>query len=320
MCRFVWLSPGFLPGAFLSVLFPPHATIYFRLVVELNLYQPGIIDATVPFPSNWNELTLDELHHISKTILSNFESTHKANVSLFLGLLSLRVNGKALDIRNNKVTDIESQLDAEQIVIDGLPAIDFILNNNELTNQPYTILKIPYGFGNSQSHTMVGPADNFNNLTCGEFEDAEIFFNQFKVEPNEQALAQLAAILYRPKNTEYLHFDSKSANYVSYDAEPMVPLFKKLPSWKLYTIFLWYAGCRQQLPLLFPNCFGGTATGDSSAPVDFLIFTKCIHAGAGPKNGSRNEIRRTMIKEFFMEMELEKLAAIELQNKYDAAK
>ena len=320
MCIFVWLIPGFLPGDFLSVLFPAHATIYFRLVVELNLYQPGVVNASVPFPSEWNELSLKELHHVAKTIISDFKNPYDANAFLFLKLLASRVNGKVKLLNNKKLTNIENLLDAEQVVIDGLPAMEFIFKGNTLTKQPYPTLNIRCGFLKHRLIKYQGPDDNFNTLTCGEFEDAEIFFNQFKYEPTQQSLAHLASILYRPAAASYLKLDVKTGQYVEYDSEKPLRFFKKVPAWKLYAIFLWYAGCRDQLPKLFPNCFGGTMPDENNGEIDFMIFTKCIHAGAGAKNGTRNDIRRTKLKEFFMEMELEKLAAIETQKQHDAAK
>lgn len=272
-------------------------------MTEINLYQPGKINTTISFPTEWNELLLPELDIISQSLLQNFKLPSAAKALVFLKILQSRC----------KLKNIGKRIDAEDATINGLPLIDFIYNKNTLTKQPYPVLKtskFPY-------IKFYGPDDDFNSLTCGEFEDAEIFYNEFKQDPSAKPLAQLASLLYRPKNTKYCRTHPVKG-FIQYNAEKAVPHFIKLAPWKLYTIFLWYAGCREQLPLYFPNAFGGST--DNNADADFLAFTKCIHAGAGPKNGTRNDIRQTLLKEFLMEMELETIKAKELQQQYDAAK
>jgi hypothetical protein len=273
-------------------------------VIEINLYQPGKVNTTILFPTEWNELLLAELNIISQTILQNFKLPGAAKALVFLKILQNRC----------RLKNIGKRIDAEDATINGLPLIDFIYDKNNLTKQPYPVLKISKFLPTK----FIGPEEDFNTLTCGEFEDAEIFYTQFKQEPSEKPLAHLASILYRPKNTKYCR-SHPVKGFVQYNAEKEVPRFMKLAPWQLYTIFLWYAGCREQLPLYFPNAFGG-GSSDSNTEPDFLSFTKCIHAGAGPKNGSRNDIRQMLLKEFLMEMELETIKAKELQQQYDAAK
>lgn len=283
-------------------------------MIQIDLYQPNAVDASIQFPSEWNEFTLPELHLVSKSILSNFATPAQAAAGLFLSLLKIRT-GK-------KVKDIEKRLDAEDAVINGLPATDFIYKENNLTKEPYKKLYVRWPAANSPwLMAMHGRDDDFNNLTCGEFEDCEIFYNQFIIEPNAIALANLAAILYRTQGKKYLRL-SPNDGWVQYNSEKMVPSFIKLKPWILYSIFLWYAGCRAQLPKIFPNCFGSAAppSGGGGGEPDFMIFTKCIHAGAGPKNGSRNDIRCTLLKEFFLEIELQNIENEKIKNDIENAR
>ncbi len=292
----------------MSVLFTLQCLIYFQPVNEINLYQTGIIDATIPFPADWNDFTLEELHMVAQNILTYFDTAHQAQAGLFLKLLTHRCNKVA--------PNIMKELDAEDAVINGMPAIDFIYKENNLTKQPYPILSLT-----TSAAPMYGPEDDFNNLTCGEFEDCEIFFNQFVVDTDPELLTKLASVLYRPKNVKYLAFNPQTHGFDRYDAETMAPRFKKLSAWELYTIFLWYAGCRAQLPKIFPNCFGAAkAPGEETREPDYLIFTKCIHAAAGAKNGSRSEIRCMLLKELFFDIELQNIENQELQNQIDNAR
>lgn len=269
-------------------------------MITIDLYQPPNLDVTIDFPSAWNELTLPELHKVAQSFLAEFTGD-QSKAFLLLNLLKGRCG--------NQVQSVEHRLDAEDCVINGLPAIDFLYNGIELTQQPYKKIMLPDG------RWMFGPTDDFNNLTCGEFEDAEIFFNQFKESPTDETLALLAAVLYRPKRVPYLRFIPHANEYKTYDIEKAAPEFKKLKPWELYTIFLWYSGCRAQLPKFFKECFEG---GDAEES-DVNVFTGCIHAAAGPKNGSRNDIRRTLLKEFFTDLKLEKIAADKMKAEMEKA-
>lgn len=245
---------------------------------------------------------------VAQNILTNFETPHQAQAGLFLKLLGNRCS--------NIAPGIFQKIDAEDTVINGLPAIDFIYKENNLTSQPYPTLSLTIS-----SAPLYGPEDDFNNLTCGEFEDCEIFFNQFVIDSDPDQLTKLAAVLYRPKDKKYISFNPNTHTFSRYDADIMAPRFKKLKPWELYSIFLWYAGCRAQLPKIFPNCFGAAkAPGEETREPDFLIFTKCIHAAAGPKNGSRNDIRCMLLKELFFDIELTNIENQELQNQIDNAR
>lgn len=262
----------------------------------MNLSQPGVIDKTIPFPSEWNDLTLRQLHLVSNFIMSEFRDKGQARAALFLSLLQ-SVCGK-------KVKNIVNRLDPEDAVINGLPATEFIIKENNLTRQPYPTLELPFSW-KSLTQTVYGPADDFNDITCGEFEDAEIFFNQFKIEPGAESLANLAAVLYRAKGVKYLRRHRWNGTWISYQSEKLLPRFKKLTALQLYTIYLWYCGCREQLPKYFPECFDGAPAANEEP--DMMVFTNCIHHAAGAKNGSRNDIRMTPLKEFFQELKLQKI-------------
>ena len=114
----------------------------------------------------------------------------------------------------------------------------------------------------------------------------------------------LAAILYRPRSGK------TRIPYQDYQAERIKPLFKKLPHHQLLLIHTWYCGCRANLPKYFPNVFDSKT---SSKNIDLSAFTKCIHAGAGPRNGTRPQIRETLLKEFLLDMDLQAKAAAELE-------
>jgi hypothetical protein len=271
-------------------------------VIAINAYQPGKVNTQISFPTTWNELLLTELHAIAQNILTNFTQPEEAKAAMLLSLLKIR-SGK-------KIKNIVHRLDAEETLLQVMPALDFIYKENDLTKQPYPILKFRW-------RKFYGLADDFNTLTCGEFEDAEQYFNQFKADPDAENLACLAAVLYRPKHTPYMRYNHRTGTYKVWDSDSTVKYFARQKPWLLYTIYLWYSGCRNQLPKYFPKIHQGD--GDAADVNDMMIFTRCIHAGAGPKNGSRNQIRCTPLKEFLMECEEEKTKALEQQKQTENA-
>lgn len=247
-------------------------------------------------------------------LLSSFQNPTSVRAAILTGLLSIRAKTKGIELTGN----ILKRLDAEDAFINGYPLCDFIFTDNNLTTQPFPAIRVPFHFSHPLKSltTFYGPASDFDNITCGEFEDAEIFFYQFRDNPSHDALAHLAAILWRPKNTPYIRLvDHRKEEY---NVEAVVPLFSQLPAWQLYAIYTWYVGCREQLPKLFRHAFG--SEGKKSAANDYMAFTKCIHAGAGPKNGSREQIRLLPLKEFFFDIDLEALKAKEMKAELEKAK
>lgn len=259
-------------------------------MVTVNLYQPGKIDCNIPFPESWNELLPEELLIICRRQLQKFNTIYEQLAAIFQDFISLRSKKENLPDNFFELIDID---DASAY---GLPLVDFIYKDNLLTNQLFPVLKI-------KRKSFHGPLMDFNSITCGEFEDTEIFFSDFIEDPRREPLAHLAAILWRPAGKDYMYFSAKKNKWLTYDHEKTVKRFLLLSEEQLYAIFIWYSGCRRMMPLYFPTVYENN--GDTNAEHDVMVFTKCIHSGAGAKNGSRTDIRRTLLKEFFTEMELE---------------
>jgi hypothetical protein len=277
-------------------------------MVTINLYQPRKISYEISFPSEWNELWPEELFLICKHQLSQFKTLHEQLAAIFDGLLLSRTGCLKKKLPNN----FNLFIDLDDAAMNALPLIDFLHKENRLTKQLMPVINLPRMFGKK----MYGPTDDFNNLTCGEFEDAEILFYDFLENPRTESLAHLAAVLWRPKDVTYMQFNRKKNRWLTYDHEQHYTSFLQLKNYQLYAMFVWYAGCRNTLPLIFPTMYKPDPKQQKSSEPDLMAFTKCIHGGAGPKNGNRDDIRRTLIKEFFMELELEAVQAEKLLEEY----
>lgn len=272
-------------------------------MITIELYQPKKVNATVNFPTHWNELTTQEIITISNIILT-CTNAEWVQFYLFYALLESRIKSQKIKLCKGW----KQLLDKEQLATETKEVVEFIIQKNNLTKQPFTTLNV--GF------KVVGPQDAFTSLTCAEFEEAEVHYLQFKQKPNEEALINLAAVLFRPKNQDFIYFNKRKHQFVQYNYEKELPHFKKLEPKILYSIFTWYDGCRSQLPQMFPNLYSGE-NKNHNTEIDFFSFTKCIHAAAGEKNGSRTEIRRMKLLELFFDMEQETIKSIELKQQYE---
>jgi hypothetical protein len=284
-------------------------------MVSIELFQPGKYNTQLQFPSTWNELLLQELHAVAKALLTTDEIPVRAMLlDTFFKIRSKHQNVKL-------PPKLMGRIDDEDAVINGYPLFDFIFDDNELTEQPYNRIKLP----GLMPCTVYGPQSAFDDITCGEYEDAHIFYLQFKTEPLPEHLARMMAILWRPKNSPltthhsrkpYATINPKTNTYTSYNADALFNRFMKLPLWVLFTAFTWYDGCQNELQKIFHEVYGKNAVSNEPSTInhepDLLAFTRCIHAGAGPKNGTRDQIRNMKLKEFLFDVQEEIIKANEL--------
>jgi len=284
-------------------------------MITVNLYQPGKINCTIQFPAAWDDLFPEEVMEISRQQLQDGNDQYKARAAILKFIIKFRAK-----ITKQKFNpDWFNLIDAEQAVVNGYPLLDFIYDGNTLTKPPENCITHRTSYFLHRT-SYYGPGTTFENLTVGEFEDAEQLYGGFFNDPDGKPLAHLAAILWRPKTKRfgssfggtrlpYISYNYKSASYKTYNAEKRIPDFLKLEPCRLYAIYTWYTGCRNQLPLLFPKIH--EHHGDKSGKPDIMAFTNCIHAGAGPKNGTRQQIRLLKLSEFMYDMEQEAKKIIE---------
>lgn len=267
-------------------------------MVTLNLYSGKEIDYTIELPSEWNQLEEIEVVEISRIQLQNGGLQNLSRAAFFFFLIENRCKELPKDWKETVNLEDVTKL---------LYLIDFIWKENNLTKQPFPKLIV----GGKE---LFGLKDSFQNITCGEFEDLEILFFQFGASPSEGLLAKMAAIIYREKGVPY--HTTVNDRLIGYDFNSKSVAFLQEPIHILYTVFTWYCGCRQQLPKMFPNVYASDSNKSDEQP-DQLAFTKCIHSGAGAKNGTRNQIRFMLLLEFMFDMEQEAIKTNELNALYD---
>ena len=253
--------------------------------------------ATFSFPSTWNELTTPELEAVAAALTSPADEWEN-KITLFIKLVELRATAQKIKLPYAWAAN----LNPEDVAINGIDSINFLFTTNERSINPYPYLQLPGIFGaRSKFH---GPAADFNDITCAELEDAEQMIDEFNRTKQVAALASLAAIFWRlPINKNVLqrrqhrfpYDDVKSQHYQSH--------FMCLPVQQLMACYIYVVGCRNNLPKYFPGPYGTPDQAEGKA--DPAAFTKCIHAGAGVKNGTRDNIRKMLAKEFLFDLQQE---------------
>lgn len=281
---------------------------------------PGKLNIYLQFPTAWDELLSAEVIEISRQQLISANDIHAQKANIVSFIIESRAKEQKIKLPNRWL----SILDPEQMVIDGYTLLEFIYAENALTKVPESCICLPGLF----SPAVYAPNQGFQSITCGEFEDSETRFYEFIENPTPEPLAHLASILWRPKKVftlsagrgqgevkPYIRRNSNGES-VPYNPEKLYPAFLKLKPWQLYAIFTWYHGSRNQLPQMFPTVHQTHGAPKNDEP-DIMAFTKCIHSGAGPKNGTRTDIRRTLLFEYMYEMEQEAIKANEMKEEYE---
>ncbi|WP_234733229.1 hypothetical protein [Tellurirhabdus bombi] len=104
--------------------------------------------------------------------------------------------------------------------------------------------------------TYVGPGDNLECLTFGEFMFAEAAVSRYRAGKNREDLAELAAVLYQPRALPWQkESDGKRAVFDRRRLEGAKKRFLRLSDAVLHGILLNYTGCMEAFPVQFEYLF-----------------------------------------------------------------
>lgn len=257
-------------------------------MTEIHLYKPNVIDIKVPFPTQWDEITLPELENIAGLLLSE---NPNALPTIFIQLLKSRLK------HTKQANRIIQNLDPEQLYLEALPLLEFIQKKNTLTHFPYKqLVKLPI------------PQHHFNSITVAMYEDAAIYSHKWQKTNQTAHLIRLITALLNPYKFLPQSNFSLEGLYNRYKAWRTNKKIKKLTTTQIQVIFLWYLGCENSLPTLFPRLYAGSKTSQESTSA---TFTKIVHQAATSGNYNRADIRALLIKELLFDIE----CALETQDK-----
>jgi hypothetical protein len=130
---------------------------------------------------------------------------------------------------------------------------------------------------------LIAPLADFEDITVGEFEESDIALSLYINEGNPEHLVDFFKAYYRMDKSLQDHLPDVGT---------------------MRAAALCFIGCKTNLHRTFPLVFGSGEASSTNSP-DYMALTKLIHHGAGPKNGTREDIRRMPLKEFLYDCQLE---------------
>lgn len=261
-------------------------------MTTINLHKANDINIDIQFPTEWNDCTLDELQLITASIFLKKHTDHE----LLVLLIKYRLQQACPTYKKTEIQRIILLLNIEDLALNFQTLLSFIYNDIKLTQQPLPTLA-----------GLHGPESDFLGITNEEFEDAEAclisWLDCMKDNPdtltnnNLTHVCEMVAVLWRPTKKAYEGYKPNGHTK---------NLIKSIKPELLYIALFWFMGCKAELPEAYPNVYG---KGEGviiigEYQVDTMAFTKLIHHGAGPKNGTRADIRRMRLREFLFDLNL----------------
>lgn len=148
----------------------------------------------------------------------------------------------------------------------------------------------------------LGPGDFLIGTTIDEFFIADRAYLQFRRDDDEDALAQLCAILYRPRIANYNPLTSNKAPREAYNKFSLgarIELFQEhMSKREQYAAAIFFEGCRANIARKYKHVFqhASDAQGSNSGPLDVLL------ALAGGKFGDFETTCATDVHTAFTEL------------------
>lgn len=190
-------------------------------------------------PSTWNELTREQLLHVSGLFASK------------LPLVEFRV--KALfEFLSMKRKTLRRIAPEDSYVL--CESLDFLNKEVSLTRNLLPVIK-------SGLKKYLGPADAMVYCTFGEFTLACSALDDFQKTAEEKHLDQLVAILYRPQKFFWIirkYFTDNQdprAKFMNRTLKKRAGKLGKLDYCLKYSIYLFFNGVLNSLPILYPYVY-----------------------------------------------------------------
>jgi hypothetical protein len=246
-----------------------------------------IRDRLYILPDSWNELTATQLLNVAYARHSLHHSNdnkdyYSLSISLFIILTKIPLK-TYLKINSEQWFDL-------------IQHISFLYAEPSFTDNPLPILKCGFIWNRKK---IIGPRGLLNDLSFGEFVDADTIYEQINTTKKMELIWLLMAVLYRPeradlrqfKKTEHWNGDVREIYNGEHAKSRAIFLKKHFSEAHAIAVMLYYRASREQkfvknknLQVLFIN-----TSGTSSKKATWLDTELEISSG---KFGSRMETRQ----------------------------
>jgi len=207
------------------------------------------IDGKIYFtPSNWNELTRKQVLFVSR---------------LFQGQLTmvefkLRALFDFLSVRPKFLKRIHPE-DAYFLC----ETLEFLFSEVALTRNLLPVIS-------TGSRKYVGPSDAMMNCTFGEFTMANSLLDAFAKTKEQKYLDEMVAVLYRPRKWFWFIWQGFTDNQdprQAFASRSLKPRCKRMVAVDYsikYSVFLFFSGVLNSLPVLYPYVYEQKGDADSA--------------------------------------------------------
>jgi hypothetical protein len=243
-------------------------------------------------PSEWNELSAEQLCVISEALHSGKLNTYEFNILMVKVLFGL------------KWFDLMAISDR---IVDLKPFFAWVLEKNTLTRAFITQIDLSKRWRKYfKSDLLYGPVGSFETLKAREWTHADTAFMAYCQSKDIADLDEMIAILFR-KRDEKVKSDSEDFKgdyrvpYNDFTVSIRKEQIKNVPEGVKYAILTWYMGCRAEWESLFERVFTGSG---ESAGVESWGWAETIQKIAGPTFGSLEYTENTYMWKLLMNMEI----------------
>ena len=212
--------------------------------------QVEIDGKTYFMPSDWNELTRKQVLFISRLFQGQ------------LTIIDFKIKAliKFLTLKPKVLKRIHH--DDAYFLCESL---DFLFKEVSLTKNLLPVLR-------TGRRKYLGPADGMMNCTFGEFTMANSLLDSFSKTKEQKYLDEMVAVFYRPRKRFWFIRKAYSDNqdprkkFVNRSLKRRCQRIATLDYEVKYSIFLFFSGVLNSLPLLYPYVYeqqGGTGSEDN---------------------------------------------------------
>lgn len=256
----------------------------------MNKLEYGNIN--IDYPSTWNELSKRQLLYIGARWQYWAEQVSVGKKFAYESVYLLKIMLGAISLNPfNKVKKMLFKLNDMEVYALS-KTVDFILNDNTLTNQLLPYVRIVF-------KKFYGPDNALKNITIDEFAFADTFISRYLKGKNENDLHLALACLYRPgKKENVLNYGDAREPFNNNKVELYAKSIAKLPYYYKQAILLFYIGSRRAWEKQYPAVFDN----EPKQGPDFG-WLGVIQSLAGEKFGTVNQVGKTKAVEVFAYIE-----------------
>lgn len=275
----------------------------------------GINNTIFHLPSNWNELTKNQLIRLAQLSFEQL-SPSDFKTKLVIYILDFEIVKFREQVVDGETCFYFRDKKHKAIYLFSATDIAFIANKLDFLFKVKTE-KTPTGekelwlldtkltkniISNIRVklNTLYGPADGLSNILFQEWIHTETYYIDFCKTNDFTLLDKLIAVLYRPEvgnfdNDDVQYTGDRRDSFNDFLIDKRAAIISQLPQSIKYSLFLFYTGCRNHIHQMFKEVFSGSVSGEEQNTFkNMMIIVNSLANNDVTKN---EKIRKTYLYE-----------------------